>query len=349
MIVSSSPSFYKLILAILLIACLLISNSAQAATLFADGFETNDFAVWSIAGVNWDAISGTVNAYEGNYRADGSGGSSALPLVKYLSTKGYSEINVSFWYKLPIGSLEATDKFLLEFTTDSGTTWNLLREYGEAEETSVWTEQNINLPPNTADSTQFGIRIVPQTDAYSEEIQIDKFLITGNEIVIIKDNDSDTIVDSNDNCPNISNIDQADFDEDGVGDACDEDDDNDNITDSNEKVGCTYDPDVNCGQPQDRDNDGVIEGDICPNTHADTAGIIKLNPNHWRYSETWWTKGLTRGGKGNSSVYTMTDTRGCSCDQILAVLEDYTGESYGGERKFGCTSTTIENFLGLVW
>jgi hypothetical protein len=39
--------------------------------------------------------------------------------------------------------------------------------------------------------------------------------------------DSDSIPDSEANCPNVANPDQADFDGDGIGDACDDDHDND--------------------------------------------------------------------------------------------------------------------------
>lgn len=62
------------------------------------------------------------------------------------------------------------------------------------------------------------------------------------------DSDGDGIMDDEDNCPNIENEDQADVDEDNIGDACDSDSDNDNLPDSFEKQ---YFDCVSCADPED--------------------------------------------------------------------------------------------------
>ncbi len=70
------------------------------------------------------------------------------------------------------------------------------------------------------------------------------------------DTDGDGILDIDDNCPDVPNPEQEDADDDGIGDACDDDADADGIPD--EEDNC---PDVpNPGQ-EDADDDGI--GDAC--------------------------------------------------------------------------------------
>jgi hypothetical protein len=51
---------------------------------------------------------------------------------------------------------------------------------------------------------------------------------------IDNDSDSDGIFDTSDNCPEISNPQQEDYDSDNIGDACDDDDDSDGVLDIND-------------------------------------------------------------------------------------------------------------------
>ncbi|MBP7148957.1 MAG: FG-GAP repeat protein, partial [Acidobacteria bacterium] len=76
------------------------------------------------------------------------------------------------------------------------------------------------------------------------------------------DTDDDGVGDACDNCDNNANVDQANNDNDGLGDVCDPDDDNDGIPDATDK--CPLVAGVN----DDADSDGV--GDICDNCPQDS-------------------------------------------------------------------------------
>ena len=79
------------------------------------------------------------------------------------------------------------------------------------------------------------------------------------------DTDGDGIYDHLDNCPNTPNANQADADNDGVGDVCDNDADNDGVIDSLDNC-----PSIANASQADADNDGI--GDAC-DTDADNDGI----------------------------------------------------------------------------
>ncbi|MBN2695677.1 thrombospondin type 3 repeat-containing protein [bacterium] len=79
----------------------------------------------------------------------------------------------------------------------------------------------------------------------------------------ITDSDSDSVPDNQDNCLDIYNPDQLDFDSDTIGDLCDSDIDGDGI--DNETDFCPYDKYDNCLNWGDDDEDGIIdEEDNCP-------------------------------------------------------------------------------------
>ncbi len=94
------------------------------------------------------------------------------------------------------------------------------------------------------------------------------------------DSDGDTVGDGADNCLLVVNLNQLDNDSDGFGDACDDDDDNDNWIDSHENS-CSSDPFDNLSVPVDSDSDGWCNSiDNCPsqpnpmqeNHDQDTSG-----------------------------------------------------------------------------
>ncbi|MBF0621525.1 MAG: thrombospondin type 3 repeat-containing protein [Magnetococcales bacterium] len=76
------------------------------------------------------------------------------------------------------------------------------------------------------------------------------------DFTISADRDRDGLLDTEDNCPNDSNTDQSDLDLDGQGDMCDEDDDNDGMSDAFEIL-YNLNPLSNGDSDEDHDQDGL--------------------------------------------------------------------------------------------
>ena len=82
---------------------------------------------------------------------------------------------------------------------------------------------------------------------------------------VLVDGDRDGTYNWSDNCPDVENEDQVDFDGDSKGDACDDDDDNDHYLDID-------DPFPLLATPGDKDNDGI----------PDAQDAFPIDPEEWR-------------------------------------------------------------------
>lgn len=97
---------------------------------------------------------------------------------------------------------------------------------------------------------------------------------------VLEDSDGDGVQDATDNCPLVTNPDQADADGDGQGDVCDGDADGDGVADATDNCPLVANPDQ-----ADADGDGQgdacdpdLDGDGMPNDWENTHGLNPRNP-----------------------------------------------------------------------
>ena len=184
--------------------------------------------------------------------------------------------------------------------------------------------------------------------------------VAGTAAEVDTDEDDDGVLDVEDNCPVDSNPDQADGDADGLGDVCDPffdgvvDTDGDGIADDEDNCPLDWNPDQedldadSAGDvcDGDADGDGVVDAeDLCLGTAAsDIAASVPskgLGKNRWADVDG---DGFfdTNGKNPTGRYFSLEDTGGCSCAQII----DACG--YGaGHMKFGCSNSDMDWWTGL--
>lgn len=128
-----------------------------------------------------------------------------------------------------------------------------------------------------------------------------------SQTIALVDNDSaadldlDGKPDATDNCPSIANADQADADADLIGDACDNDDDNDGLTDAQE-ASLGTNPRVT-----DSDGDGIADGQEV------TAGTSPTN----LFDPEFRASAVKAGTNGNGIQVTWSAPAGSAADRYL--------------------------------
>ena len=107
---------------------------------------------------------------------------------------------------------------------------------------------------------------IPNRIAFFNSLDLDLAPITTTSV----DSDGDGIGDGEDNCPEINNVDQLNSDSDELGNACDEDDDNDGLADTVDAFPLDF------SEQLDTDQDGVGDNsDVFPNDPELSSMLIE--------------------------------------------------------------------------
>jgi hypothetical protein len=143
------------------------------------------------------------------------------------------------------------------------------------------------------------------------------------------DDDGDSVEDCFDNCPDTANIEQIDSDDDGLGDLCDI---------------CPFDTE------NDSDSDGVCgDTDMCDGTMIpeETVPSVVLGVNRFallnrdNVFDTVSPGSKEKNKNKSDKTFTLQDTGGCSCEQILAANPD----EQKGHIKYGCSTGIMEEWI----
>ena len=154
---------------------ILISTNAGATTdLFSDDFESGNFNNWTASSSPW--IVKGVTAHSGVKRADATGPGNGVA-VKELSTAGFENISLSYWYQIKQG-LETTDHVLVDWSTD-GSTWNQIADYTNTGTTS-FQFVSWELPVLVSDQTGFQFRFLASLSNSSDSFWLDDASVTGD-------------------------------------------------------------------------------------------------------------------------------------------------------------------------
>lgn len=102
-----------------------------------------------------------------------------------------------------------------------------------------------------------------------------------------------------------------------------------------------------CVDPDD-DNDSIFDSDdVCPETIIpESVPMQRLGVNRFALVDddtTFDTTAPKGGGNGPGRSFTVEDTAGCSCAQIIDALG--LGK---GHAKFGCSLNAMEEWINLM-
>ncbi|MDA1038402.1 MAG: PKD domain-containing protein [bacterium] len=203
---------------------------------------------------------------------------------------------------------------------------------------------DFTVPANT-----FNIRI-EITDISPPDSNVSNNSYLSSLITPIKDQDQDGVLDDVDNCVTASNADQVDTDGDGQGNACDNDDDNDGLSDAEEATLGT-DP-LN----RDTDGDGINDPDddtplgeppapppapVVPSVVADTAEVVVTPTTVENQEATAVSESTT--GESNDVIGGQADVESVSVGSASST--DSSADDASGKKEALAETPSTKSFF----
>ncbi|MBM4402575.1 MAG: hypothetical protein FJ044_05005 [Candidatus Cloacimonetes bacterium] len=157
-------------------------TSAAPGEIFEDDFETGNLSKWTSFDTGWTTPKHAGTAYSGDYKAKATGSAevSNAALVKNVSSSGYENIKLTYWWRTG-GNWEAGDILLVEWTAD-GSTWQTLQTISDGNETTTYTPGSYDLGSDANNNNLFGIRFVATLSASDEVFYLDDVKVEGDAI-----------------------------------------------------------------------------------------------------------------------------------------------------------------------
>ncbi len=265
-----------------------------------ENFEAG-FGIWNDGGVDCTRFLNEDYANSGSRGIrirDNSGSSSSL-FSDVLDFSSFNTIDIGFSY-LPL-SMEPGEDFLLELSTDGGNSYTTVKSWSAGIEFTNGTRYYENETVSLSFSNNTRIRFRCDASSNGDRIYIDDIVIQNCTGL---DTDGDDVPDELDNCVFIMNTNQADSDEDGIGNACDETNGNCmlNAPCISEEDPCIsngiYNNNCECvGTLVDADNDGVCsvldpdDTDECNPNLCNEDNCIEINSEDFENGLGIWNDG----------------------------------------------------------
>ncbi|MFC1728295.1 Ig-like domain-containing protein [Nanoarchaeota archaeon] len=149
---------------------------SEANGTFFEDWETGSFATnnWTNDGC-WAIVNDAANAYSGDYYAACTV-SGTYTLYVNVSTAGYENINISFWY-------QSDGYYVTSFAADywNGTTWRNLFTDAPVDNIATWTNVFNTTESDADDNADLRLRFV-RNGGNNRDIWLENIFVTGTEI-----------------------------------------------------------------------------------------------------------------------------------------------------------------------